>query len=74
MTRIALYAKSKGDDAWHFVATDHCDQHEREDFRQAAVLFHESDLSFGFDTEYVYVVACGVMPSSIREMSTWMKV
>lgn len=73
MIRVALYNKDKSDDAWHFVAMDHCDEQEIEGFRHAAILFHESDLSFGFDTEYVYVVAYGAMPSSIKEMSKWMQ-
>lgn len=73
MIRCALYVKHEGDTAWRFVATDHCDECERQDFKDAAILFAESDRSFGFNTEYMYVVAYGVIPSSIREMSRWPK-
>ena len=68
MIQSALYVKDKGEDVWCFVATDYLEEHERQDFRDAAMLFVESDLSFGFDREYVYVVAKSAMPRFIYNM------
>ena len=73
--RIALYYKDKDTPlGWHIVSADQCCECERQDMRNAAVLFHESDLSFGFDRQYVYVVT-DTAPGFIsnKRMLTWEK-
>jgi len=73
--RIALYYRDKSTDGgWHFVSIDQCCEGERQDFRDAAVRFSESDLSFGQVREYVYVVA-HAEPGFIsgKRMQAWEK-
>jgi hypothetical protein len=69
--RVALYSKMRGD--WIFVAEDTCGEHERQDFRDAAIRFAESDRSFGQERDYVYVVMRGVPPKYIHNLDVWEK-
>ena len=75
MIRCALYVHTSHDPDWTFVAIDHLEEREREDFRYAAIRFAESDRSFGGDSSYAYLVMKGIPPTCIpvKEMYAWEK-
>ena len=73
MIRSALYAKDSGHEYWRLIATDYLEEHERQDFRDAAIRFEESDRSFGQERAYVYVVLRGLPPRFVYNMDIWEK-